>query len=170
MKKLTLRDMTLAAVVAALYTVLSYFANIFGLAFGPVQCRFSEALCVLPFFFPQTSWGLFLGCMLTNLMSAYGPADIIFGSLATLAAAIWTSKCKSRWMAPLPPVILNGIVVSCVIAAQEAGSMAAFWPLWGYDALTLAAGEAIATYVLGSLLIAILPRITFFRGMIKRNA
>ena len=52
MRKFTTRDLTLAALVAALYAVLSYFGNIFGLTYGPIQCRFSEALCVLPFLFP----------------------------------------------------------------------------------------------------------------------
>ncbi|MGM9522705.1 MAG: QueT transporter family protein [Oscillospiraceae bacterium] len=169
MHKFNTRQLALAAVVAALYTVLSYFANIFGLAFGPVQCRFSEALCVLPFFFPGTTWGLFIGCVLTNLMSAYGPIDIVFGSLATLLAAFATSKVKNKWLAPLPPVIANGVIVSAVIAYSEAGSLSAFFPLWAYNALTIAAGEVLACYVLGMLLLIALPKISFFRSMIPED-
>ena len=87
MSKFNTRELTLAALVAALYAVLSYFGNIFGLTYGPVQCRFAEALCVLPFLFPATAPGLFVGCLITNLMSTVGALDIVFGSLATLLAA-----------------------------------------------------------------------------------
>lgn len=169
MRKLTVRELTLTAVVAALYTVLSYFAGIFGLAYGPIQCRFSEALCVLPFLFPETSWGLFIGCILTNLMSSYGPVDIIFGSLATLIAAMCTSKVKNRWLAPLPPVLANGVIVGATIAWFEAGFTKAFWPAYAYNALTVAAGEAIACYVLGMILLTVIPKIGFFKGMIPEK-
>ena len=86
MLKFDVKQLTLAAMVAALYTVLSYFGNIFGLTYGPIQCRFAEALCVLPFLFPATVPGLFVGCFLTNLMSTVGPLDLVLGSLATLLA------------------------------------------------------------------------------------
>ena len=145
---------------------MSYFANIFGLAFGPVPCRVSEALCVLPFFFPGTAWGLFVGCLLTNLLSAYGPLDLIFGSLATLLAGLVTARVRSRLLAPLPPVAFNAVIVSAVIAYSEAGASAAVWPAYVYNALTLAAGELLACCVLGGILLALLPRIPFFRGMI----
>ena len=101
--KLNTRKLVLCAAVAAVYAVMSFFGEIFGLTYGPVQCRFAEALCVLPFLVPETAWGLFLGCVLTNLMSAYGPIDVVFGSLATLLAALCTARVKSRWLAPLPP-------------------------------------------------------------------
>jgi len=167
MKKLSVKNLTLAAVVAALYTVLSLFGNVFGLTYGPIQCRFAEALCVLPFFFPETAWGLFVGCILTNLMSMYGPLDIVFGSLATLAAALWTAKMKKRFPATLPPVILNGVVVSAVIAWSEAGASSAFFSLWVYNAATIALGEALACCVLGLLLLYAIPRIGFFRELIE---
>ena len=88
-----------AALVAAIYTALSYFANIFGITYGAIQCRFSEALTILPFVWPETTWGLFIGCILTNILSPMGIPDLIFGSLATLIAALVTSKCRNRWIA-----------------------------------------------------------------------
>ena len=91
MKKLDVRQLTLSAMVAAIYFVLSYFGNIFGLTYGPVQCRFAEALCVLPFLFPSTIPGLFVGCLLTNLMSTV-PLDIVVGSLGSLLATYCSSK------------------------------------------------------------------------------
>ena len=59
---------------------MGYFGNIFGLTFGPVQCRFAEALTVLPFLAPVTSWGLFIGCLTVNILSPYGPLDMVVGS------------------------------------------------------------------------------------------
>lgn len=159
---MSVRKLTRAALVAALYTVLSYFAGIFGLAYGPIQCRFSEALCVLPFFFPETVWGLFVGCILTNLLSAYGAVDVIFGSLATLVAAYATSKLRKNWLAPLPPVIANGVIIGAVIAWYEVGFGSGFWAAFAYNGITVAIGEAIACYVLGMILLYVLPKIHFF--------
>ena len=169
MRKFTTRDLTLAALVAALYAVLSYFGNIFGLTYGPIQCRFSEALCVLPFLFPATVPGLFLGCLITNLMSTVGPLDIIFGSLATLLAAAWTARARSRLTAPLPPVVCNGVIVGAMIAWYEVGFGPGFWAAFAFNGATVALGELIACYVLGSLLLTLLPRISFFRDLIPAD-
>ena len=103
MKNTSLRDIVFSALVGALYVVLCYFGNIFGLNFGVIQCRFAEALTVLPFLCPATAWGLFAGCILSNLLSPYGLPDLIFGSLATLLAGLLTARCRSKWLAPLPP-------------------------------------------------------------------
>ena len=70
--KPTTRDLTRAAVIAALYVVLTYLAGVMNLAYGPVQFRFSEALTVLPFLFPEAIPGLFVGCVVSNLLSPYG--------------------------------------------------------------------------------------------------
>ena len=67
MKHYSVRQLTLAAVIGALYAVLTLTASVFGITYGPVQCRVSEALCVLPFFFPEAKWGLFVGCLIANL-------------------------------------------------------------------------------------------------------
>ena len=166
MRKFTTRELTLAAFVAALYAVMSYFGSIFGLTFGAVQCRFAEALCVLPFLFPCTAPGLFVGCLITNLMSTVGPLDILFGSLATLLAALWTSKMPNRYLAPLPPVLCNGVIVGAMITWYEVGFGPAFWPLFAFNGLTVALGEVVACYVLGSLLLSVLPRIPVLRELI----
>ena len=151
--KLRTRQLTLAALTAAAYAVLSYFGSIFGITYGPIQCRFSEALCVLPFFLPETAWGLGVGCLIANLLSPYGVPDIVFGSLATLLAAMWTRRCRSRWTAPLPPVICNAVIVGGLIAYYEAGFSAAFPAAFAYNAFTVGLGEALACYVLGLLLL-----------------
>ena len=166
MRKFDVRQLTLAAMVAALYAVLSYFGNIFGLTFGPVQCRFSEALCVLPF----TTPGLFIGCLLTNLLSPVGPVDIVFGSLATLLAALWTSKMPNRWLAPLPPVICNGVILGAMFSWYEVGFGPGFWGLFAWNAFTVALGELAACYVLGSLLLTVLPKVESLRHLMPQPA
>ena len=98
--KLDIRQITFAALTGALYVTLCYFGNIFGLSFGIFQCRFAEALTVLPFLCPSSAWGLFAGCILSNIISPYGLPDLIFGSLATLAAGLLTARCRNKWLAP----------------------------------------------------------------------
>lgn len=167
MKKLDVRQLTLSAMVAAIYFVLSYFGNIFGLTYGPVQCRFAEALCVLPFLFPSTIPGLFVGCLLTNLMSTV-PLDIVVGSLATLLAAFWTSKMPNRYLAPLPPVICNGVIVGAMLTWYEVGFGEGFWSLFAFNGLSVAVGELLACYILGSILLYALPRVPYLRRMMPR--
>lgn len=158
MKRFSTRQLTLAALVAALYVVLGYFGSILNLTFGVIQFRFAEALTVLPFLCPVTAWGLFVGCVVTNLLSPYGPLDLVFGSLATLLAGLLTARCKSRALAPLPPVICNAVIVSAVIAFQEIGLTAALPAVFGYHAVTIGLEEAAACYGLGSLLLTLLPK------------
>lgn len=155
-------QLAIAGVIAALYAVLAYFAGIFGVAYGPIQCRFSEALCVLPFLFPAATPGLFIGCLAANLLSPYGALDIVFGSLATLLAAIWTQHTPNRFLAPLPPVICNAVIVGAVITVQEV-PLSLFWGTFAYNAVTVGVGEAIACYVLGGLLLALLPKVPALR-------
>lgn len=153
MRKISAQQLTRSAIVGALYAALTLLSSAFGIAYGPVQFRLSEALCVLPFLFPETAWGLFAGCWVANLISPYGPLDMVVGSLATLLAAQWTAKCRRKWMAPLPPVVCNGILVGAVLAWQQSGSMETFWPAFTLNALSVALGEAVVCFGLGLLLL-----------------
>lgn len=173
MRKFSTKDLTLAAMVAALYAVMGYFGNIFGWTFGPIQFRFAEALTVLPFLFPCTVPGLFVGCVIVNLLSPYGIFDIVVGSAATLIAAVWTSRVKNRWLAPLPPVICNALLVGFTIGWAEAGGFTAALPAaWAWNGFTVGVGELGACYVLGMVLLASLPKIKAFQSLIpeKRQA
>lgn len=163
------RKIALAGVVAALYAVLSYFASVFGVAYGPLQFRFSEALCVLPFLIPATAPGLFIGCLVSNLLSPYGALDAIFGSLATLLAALLTMKCPNKWLAPLPPVLCNALIVGAVITVQEVPA-ALFWGTFAFNALTVGLGEAVVCYVLGLALLTTLPKIPALRRLMADKA
>ena len=156
--KLTVRDITFAALVGALYVTMCYFGNIFGLTFGIFQFRFAEALTVLPFLCPTAAWGLFAGCVLANLLSPYGLPDLIFGSLATLTAGLLTARCGTRWLAPLPPVICNGLVVGALLAWSETGFTAAFPGAFAFNALSVGGAELLVCYILGMPLLELLAR------------
>ena len=163
MQKLQTQHLTRAAAVGAAYAVLSLFSSVFSLTFGVVQCRFSEALCVLPFFFPETVWGLFAGCLITNLLSPYGLLDLIVGSLATLIAARLPPRSGKKCLPLLRRVVRNALLVGAVPPYGEPGLAAAFPATWAINGLTVGAGEAIACYGLGMLLLWQLPRIPYFR-------
>ena len=128
-------------------------SQLFRLYFRHHLRSYSEALCVLPFFLPETAWGLGVGCLIANLLSPYGVLDIVVGSAATLLAALLTARCQKKWLAPLPPVIANTVLIGLVLAYEQAGTSAAFWPTYAFNALTVGLGEAVACYGLGGLLL-----------------
>ena len=166
-RELSVRELTLAAVVAAVYFVLCYFGNIFQLTFGPVQVRLGEALTVLPFLFPATAPGVAMGCLLTNVLSPYGPIDMIVGTLATAIAAWLTMKTPRWYLAALPPIVMNALLLPPMWAWAEAGAVnGAFWASYWFNLWTFVAGEAVACYVLGTVLLKALPKVKFFRPMI----
>lgn len=108
--KISTKNLVLAALIAAIYTILTLFLQPF--AYGPVQFRLAEALTVLPAILPASIPGLFIGCLLANILGGFGPIDIMFGSLATLLAAVSTYLLRKRkWLYPLPPVLFNALIV-----------------------------------------------------------
>ena len=125
-----------------------------------MQFRFSEALTVLPFLMPEAIPGLFVGCIVSNILSPYGLLDLIVGSLATLIAAVATARCRSRCLAPLPPVLSNAAIVP-VILMKVYGVPDAWW----YLVLTVGAGEIIACGILGLLLWRSLKNVPQVRNM-----
>ena len=102
------------AAIAAVYVIL---VVLFGsVSFGPIQFRIAEALTILPFFTPTAIPGLFVGCILANLLGGAIPADIIFGSLATLIGAFGSYALrKNKWLVPLPPIVANMLIVPFVL-------------------------------------------------------
>ncbi len=168
MRKFTIRDLTLAAVVAAVYFVLTM-----GLPLPPyhgIQLRVAEAMTVLPFLYPAATPGLFIGCILVNLASPFGLVDVVMGSLATLLACLMTQRVRNRWLAPLPPVLCNAAIVGATIAWSTTGGFgAAFWPAYALNAFTVGLGELVACYALGPLLLHVLERNTYFRGLIPAH-
>lgn len=136
------------ALIAALYVVLTWVANAMGLANGAIQVRFSEALCVLPVFTPAAIPGLFVGCLLSNILNGCVVWDIVFGSLATLIGAIGTYLLrKTKFVFTLPPVIANAVIVPFVLRyAYGVGD--AHWFL----VVTVGIGELISVCILGMIL------------------
>ena len=158
MKRHSVKDLTAAAVVAALYTALSLLSNSFGIAFGPVQCRFSEALTLLPMLMPSAVYGLTVGCLLTNILSPYGLLDLIVGTLATFLAAALTRRCRNDFVGALPPVLCNALLIGVLLAFQQAGFGPAFPSAFAYQALTVGFGQLIACYGLGIPLLRLLRK------------
>lgn len=148
--------MAQAAIIAALYVVLTLVANALGLASYAIQVRFSEALTILPFFTPAAIPGLFLGCLLSNLLCGAIIWDIVFGSLATLLGAVGTYLIRQmlpEWCAPLPPILANTLIIPFILAYAyhfEGGVL--------YFMLTVGAGEVISCGILGLLLLKVLKK------------
>ena len=160
MRKFTTRDLTLAAIIAAAYATLTMLLP--GPSYGYAQLRVAEALTVLPFLFPSAAPGLVIGCLIANLISPYGLVDVVCGTAATGLAAFLTMKMPYKWLAPLPPVLCNGLIVGGMLAWYEAGFGPGFWPMFALAGPGVALGEVLACYVLGGLLLAVLPRIPYF--------
>ena len=145
---------TQAAMIAAIYVVLTVFISAFNLASGAIQVRISEALTILPVFTPAAIPGLFLGCLISNLVTGCMPLDVVFGSLATLIGACGTYALrKHKWLAPLPPIVANTIIVPFVLryVYLAEGTIPFFM-------LTVGIGEVISCYLLGSILHRVLDR------------
>ncbi len=149
MKNTKVTFLTQAAIIAALYVVLTFFANALGLANYSIQVRFSEALTILPLFTPAAIPGLYAGCLLSNILTGCIAWDILFGPIATLLGALGTYflRKKSKWLAPLPPILANTIIVPFVLAYayRFEGSVP-------YFMLTVGMGEVISCGILGMLL------------------
>ena len=142
-----------AAMIAAIYVVLTFIANAFGLASYAIQVRFSEALTILPYFTPAAIPGLFIGCLLSNILTGCALPYIIFGTLATLLGAVLTYRLrKYKWLAPVPPIIANAIVVPLILLYAYG-----IRPLW-LSFITVTAGEIISCGILGMLLLFTLEK------------
>ena len=152
---------TQAAMIAAIYVVLTYFVSAFNLASGTIQVRLSEAMTVLPYFTPAAIPGLWIGCLLANLLTGCGIYDIVFGSLATLIGAIFTYLLrKHKFLCTLPPVISNMVIVPLILrfgygfVFEYAGKDFSI----PFYALTVGAGEVISVCILGSILLKVLSK------------
>lgn len=155
--RFTPRQMATAGIIAAIYAALTLLLPL--PQYGPVQFRLAEAMTVLPFLFPEAVPGLTVGCFLANLLGSPMPVDWIVGTAATLLAALWTSRLRHRALAPLPPVICNMVLVGAELALFYPAEGMGFWAAFGLNALTVGIGEAAACFILGSLLLQVLPRV-----------
>lgn len=138
---------TQVAAIAAIYVVLVMLFSY--TSFGPIQFRVAEALAILPYFTPAAVPGLFIGCLLSNILGGAAIWDVVFGSLATLVGAVGSRALrKHRWLVPLPPIVANTIIVPFVLkyAYGSEGMLPVFM-------LTVGIGEIIVCGVLGMILL-----------------
>ncbi|MEG1548688.1 MAG: QueT transporter family protein [Clostridia bacterium] len=144
-----------SALIGALYALFTFIS--LPISSGLIQLRVSEALCVLPYFTPYAVPGLFVGCIIANIIAGGALYDVIFGSLATLLAAAFTRlmwRCGvSRYLAPLPAVIINALVVGEILVLVYGEAM----PYWTC-VLYVGVGQTLACFGLGLPLMAVLER------------
>lgn len=137
-----------SAAIAAIYIVLTMISSLFGMSSGAIQLRLSEALTVLPAFTPAAVPGLFVGCLVSNIASGGIILDVIFGSIATLIGAAGTRLLRRYpYLAPIPPIISNTVIVPFVLA--YAYKIEGTVP---YFMLTVGIGEVISCGVFGTVL------------------
>lgn len=151
-----------AAMIAAAYAALTYAAAGMGLAYGNIQLRFSEALTLLAVFTPAAIPGLTIGCFLGNLGSPFGLVDILCGTFATFLAAVlthWLRNLRLKkipWLAPLPPVLTNALIVGLEIAWFLPEGLT--WVGFAVSALEVGIGELLVCYGLGLPLTVMLEK------------
>lgn len=156
---------TNAAFIAAVYVVLTFVANAFGLASGVIQVRLSEALCILPFFTPAAIPGLFVGCILANLITGCCLLDIVFGSLATLiGASLGYLLRKYKYLIPVPTILANAFIVPFVLIYGY-GEPLPYWYLFA----TVGAGEVISAGALGIILLTALVNVPSFQSVFSES-
>ena len=140
-----------SAVIAALYAALTL--ALYPISFGAVQFRVSEALTLLPIVMPEAIPGLFVGCLVSNLIGSATPWDIIFGSLATLIAAILTyATRRNKILAAFWPVICNTVIVGLVLALTL--NLPVFLTMG-----EVGLGELVVVYTVGMAMLAALKRV-----------
>lgn len=142
-----------AAMIAALYVVLTYIAS--PLASGVIQIRFAEALTILPYFTPAAIPGVTIGCLLSNWLTGCAAIDILFGTLATLIGAFGSYALRRhQWFVPLPPILANTVIVPWVLRFAYGASDGI-----PYMMATVGIGEIISCYLLGMILLTALKRL-----------
>lgn len=161
---MNIRYLTKASLIAAIYIVLVLLQvlpfPLASLTFGPIQLRLAEGLTLLPLVEAAAVPGLFVGCLLANLLlapySGFGLIDILGGSLVTLIAAYLTSKMKSKISGMIPPVVLNGLIVSIWVSY--------FTKIpYVYTVLGIGGGELASVAIFGSLILYVYEKATNFK-------
>lgn len=171
-KKSSVRYLTTAAVIAALYCALTLLLPF--MTFGPIQCRLSEALTILPVCTPAAVPGLIVGCLVSNTIglsvgaNVAGAWDILIGTLATALAAILTRWLRTvriknlPLLATLPPVILNGLIIGAELTFALYTEFS--WGILAFNMATVAAGQLIACVGGGLLLFSAINHSKLFEG------
>ena len=160
-----------AALIAGIYVVLCLVLQPF--SYGPVQVRISEALTLLPVFTPDAIWAVTLGCFLSNLFSM-SPWDMLFGTLATVLAAVSTYQLRHirfkgvPFLSCLPPILFNAVIVGAEITyifMPETASV----PVLLFNMVTVGLGQVVSCGILGLLLVKTIEKTPQLRGWVEAN-
>ncbi|MCL2227756.1 MAG: QueT transporter family protein [Oscillospiraceae bacterium] len=172
--RFNVRKIAFAGVIAALYAALTMSLSF--ISYGPIQFRIAEALTILPFFFPFSIWGLFVGCIIANLVSPY-PLDIVVGPVASLIAGICTmqiaklgrDKIPVKIFACFPPVIFNAVIIGAMIAyfMVGAGEADTFVPAFVLSGLQVGFGQLVILYAIGLPIMIYLPKSRIYEKMLE---
>ncbi len=148
--KLSVRYLAKAAMIAALYVLLTLLSAAVGLSSGAIQVRISEMLCILPLYTSAAIPGVTVGCLIANLLCGGTVYDVIFGTVATLIGVLPASLFKKLpYLAFWPTVLSNAIIIPAVLILSDLGG----WEMFPYFALTVGLGEVIACGLFGSAMI-----------------
>lgn len=164
-KQISVRQLCVCAVVAALYAAITMIAA--PLSYGLTQFRLSEALVVLCVFEPSLGIGITLGCFLANVFSTVTALDMVIGTLATGLACLWTARCKRVGLIPLPNVLVNAVLVGGMLAAVLFPEQLVTGFLLA--ALQVGFGEAVVMYGLGLPLLLFAKRTGFVDRLMGRT-
>lgn len=139
-----------SGMIAALYVALTMISASLGLSSGVIQVRISEALCVLPIYSFAAVPGVTVGCLVSNILCGGTIYDIIFGTLATLVAALVTFALKKhRYLSSIPTIVSNSVIIPFVLILSGFGG----WEMYPFFALTVGVGEVISCGIFGTILV-----------------
>lgn len=145
MKKLTTKQLALSGIVAGLYAAITILTASF--AYGNIQFRIADAMCLLVVLEPSLTIGLTLGCLIANIFSTVSVLDIVIGTAATLLGCLLTVRLRKTWLLPLPTILANAILVGAMLAFVRTPE--AFWSGFAVMGAEVAAGEIAVLYLLG---------------------
>ena len=163
MKHITSRQIALNGLVAGLYAVVTILTASF--AYGNIQFRLAEALCLLVALEPTLTVGLTLGCLIANLFSTVSALDIIVGTAATLLACLLTRYIKNTWLLPLPTILCNMLMVGAMLSWLYMPSEQFWYGLLVFGG-EVGAGEAAVLYVLGIPLYYAMKKTNFIEKLL----
>ena len=145
MKKLTTKQIALSGVVAGLYAAITILTASF--AYGNIQFRIADAMCLLVCIEPSLTIGLTLGCLIANIFSTVSVLDIVIGTAATLLGCLLTIQVKKTWILPIPTILANAVMVGAMLAFVYTPE--SFWKGFAIMGAEVAAGEIVVLYLLG---------------------
>ena len=165
--RFSIRSLALSGIIAGIYAGLTLLLPI--PQYGGVQLRVAEAMTLLPFLFPEATLGLTVGCFLSNLLGSPYVLDWVFGTLATFLAAIVTARMPNKFLAAVPPVLSNALIIGAEVAYFSVLDGAAFGPAFAFNACTVGLGEAIACFILGVPLVSWMQKSPFLREYLSKK-